>query len=128
MKLLLDSHAILWWALNNQRLSLLARQAIANPDNQVFISTASLWEMSIKYNAGKLPEYTALGRNAESILEQHGFFVLPIFYKQAFAASQLPMHHHDPFDRILIATATMENMYLVSMDAALHKYEVQILW
>jgi PIN domain nuclease of toxin-antitoxin system len=128
MNLVLDAHALLWWLAGNPKLSKNARAALENTSNQVYISVASLWEMSIKHAAGKLPEFSLLAHQAESIVSQQGFLLLPIFYQHAFIASQLPSYHRDPFDRLLIAIAQKEDMHLISKDSAFDKYEVKVLW
>ena len=128
MNLLLDSHVLLWWLANDPRLSSEAIQAISNSENGIFVSVASLWEMSIKHAAGKLPEYAVLGSSAEAIVQQQGFWVMPIVYKHAYAAANLPTHHRDPFDRLLIATAQTEAMTLISVDEVFGEYEVKVLW
>jgi PIN domain nuclease of toxin-antitoxin system len=128
MTLLLDSHTLLWWLHDDSRLSKAAKEAIADSSNQVYVSVASLWEMSIKYASGKLPEYAVLANNAVTIVQEQGFVVLPIFYDHAFAASQLPLLHRDPFDRLLIALALQENMHIVSIDEVFEQYSVKLLW
>lgn len=128
MKLLLDSHALLWWLAGHPKLSEKATQAIADANNQAFVSVASLWEMSVKHAAGKLTEYAALGQHADVVVQQQGFILVPIFYSHAHAAANLPMHHRDPFDRLLIGTAQVEAMSLVSKDEIFEKYTMQIIW
>ncbi len=83
--------------------------------------------MSIKHAAGKLPEYVVLGKDAERTLQQ-GFILVPIFYAHAYAAANLPMHHRDPFDRVLLGTAQAESMTLVSKDEVFKIYTVQLVW
>ena len=128
MKLLLDAHTLLWWLAGNPKLSAQAAQTIADPDNQAFVSVASLWEMSIKHAAGKLPEYIVLGKDAELTLQQQGFILIPVFYAHAYAAANLPMHHRDPFDRLLLGTSQVEGMTLVSKDEIFKSYPVQLVW
>ena len=82
----------------------------------------------MKHAAGKLPEYAVLGKDAEAIVQEQGFVLIPIFYKHAYAAANLPMHHRDPFDRLLIGTARVETMTFISKDEVFGKYAVQILW
>ena len=84
--------------------------------------------MSIKHAAGKLPEYAVLGKNAEFVIRQQGFTLIPIFYKHASAAANLPIHHRNPFDRLLIGTAQIETMTLISKDEVFERYVVQVVW
>ena len=122
-KLLLDTHVFLWWKMNDSRLKNNVRSEIASAD-LVFVSAASAWEAAIKVALKKLkiPESFAAG------VEASGFEKLPIHFSHAEAAAALPGHHGDPFDRMLIAQAQIENLTLVSHDRQLKKYDVSILW
>ena len=120
MKLLLDTHVLLWWLADDPTLSPVHRSAIADPANVVYVSAASAWEISIKRALGKLvaPE-DLTGALMESELEQ-----LPITVAHAEAVGPLPMHHRDPFDRMLIAQAQVEGLAVVTGDPVFGRYDV----
>ena len=124
MKLLLDTHALLWWLFDDPRLPEKARTAIGNDENTVFFSVASIWEISIKKALGKL----RLPDEFYSVLPQSGFQKLVIDIEHARMIENLPLHHHDPFDRMLIAQAVCENLYLLSKDLQLADYGIAIIW
>jgi PIN domain nuclease of toxin-antitoxin system len=123
VRLLLDTHALLWWLADEPTLSNAARTSIANEDSIVFVSAASVWEMSIKRQLGKLDAPTDL---AEQI-DRHRFDALPITIAHALEAGSLPPHHDDPFDRMLIAQAIAEHLTIVTRDSRFARYEVPIL-
>ena len=114
MKLLLDTHILLWWLDNNPALSETAIDAISSSDNIVFTSTASIWEIVIKEALNKL----VLPDNFKEVLQKEPFQNLDITTEHAYAVSQLPPHHQDPFDRILIAQSIVENLTFVTDDAS----------
>ncbi len=120
MRLLLDTHALLWWLSSDPSLSPAAREAIARPDADVAVSAASAWEISIKTALGKL---TAPG-DLEAQLARHRFTPLPITVAHALLAGSLPGHHDDPFDRMLVAQARTERMTLVTRDPRIGLYGV----
>jgi PIN domain nuclease of toxin-antitoxin system len=120
MKLLLDTHAFLWWDSNDARLPAALHSAIASPQNEVFFSAASVWEIAIKRASGKL---IFEGSVQESILA-HDFLPLPITVEQAELAGSLPQLHRDPFDRLLVAQAQLEGLVLVSVDEQILRYRV----
>jgi PIN domain nuclease of toxin-antitoxin system len=123
VRLLLDTHAFLWWLNEDRKLGPGARSAIAKPENFVFVSAATAWEIAVKRASGKLE---APGDIREWI-ERSAFSDLPIEVEHAVAAAELPNHHHDPFDRLLIAQALVEEMMLVARDDQFRKYDVSIL-
>lgn len=123
MTLLLDTHAFLWWSTDARRLKTEARQAIGNAD-QVFVSAASAWEAAIKVGLGRLQ----LDIGFEEAVEENDFRELPIGFRHAAAASALPPHHADPFDRMLIAQARVEGFTVVTHDAWFRPYDVSVLW
>ncbi len=128
MKLLLDTHALLWFLSGHLSLSARAAAAIADPENMAYVSAATAWEIATKYRIGKLPAAAPLiGRFGET-LKRHNFFELPITLAQAERAGALPGEHRDPFDRLLIAQALMERMRLVSVDAQMDAFGVDRLW
>jgi PIN domain nuclease of toxin-antitoxin system len=120
MRLLLDTHVLLWWLANNPRLSAYARTVIADSDNQVFVSAVSSWEIEIKRAIGKLeaPE-DLLGAIAANDFER-----LDIKIEHSLRLRELPLHHNDPFDRMLIAQALYEDLTLLSGDKKIALYEV----
>jgi PIN domain nuclease of toxin-antitoxin system len=122
-RLLLDTHVFLWWRANDRRLTAPVRRAIASAD-VVFVSAASAWEAAIKIKLGRL----SIPDTMESGVEESGFEKLPILFSHAEASGTLPAHHQDPFDRMLIAQALVENLTLVSHDRRMADYDVPILW
>jgi PIN domain nuclease of toxin-antitoxin system len=122
MRLLLDTHALLWW-LADEGLSARAREAVADPANLVAVSAASAWEISIKKALGKL----AAPDDLEHQLEAGGFEPLPISVAHAVAAGHLPRHHEDPFDRMLIAQALAEGLTVVTRDKRFDDYGIPLL-
>ncbi len=120
MELLLDTHAFLWWMNDDSSLGPKARAAITDGGNGVLISAASAWEIAVKRAAGKLD---APGDIAEWITT-NGFDDLPITVEHGIASAELPRHHSDPFDRMLVAQATLEGLTLVAHDQEIDKYEV----
>lgn len=124
MNIILDTHILLWWLSDDRKLSEEARQLISDIDNIIFISAATVWEMSIKKALGKLKAPD----NFEEILIENDLEALPINLKHAELAGSLPNHHYDPFDRMLIAQAITENINLLTHDKTLLKYgEIAIL-
>ena len=122
MRLLLDTHALLWW-LADAELSDSARDAIAEPDNEVIVSASNAWEISIKKSLGKLSAPDDL----EEQIEINGFTPLSISMVHARTAGALPRHHDDPFDRMLIAQALLEGLTIVTRDKRFAAYGVAIL-
>ena len=123
MDLLLDTHAFLWWTAVDPRLVEAARHAIANSGNRVIVSAVSVWEISIKRASGKL----AFRDDILQVLARTGFDTLDITPPHADMAGSLPMHHADPFDRLLIAQARIEGLVLVTQDRHLLPYGVPVL-
>jgi PIN domain nuclease of toxin-antitoxin system len=123
MRLLLDTHAFLWWQAGGSALAPAARQAIEAPDSVVYLSAASAWEMAIKRAKGRLESPTDV---AEAV-DANGFRELPISVVHAQSAGVLPPHHTDPFDRLLIAQAQLEGLTIVTRDPAFVAYGVSLL-
>lgn len=128
MKLLLDTHALLWAVLSPERLSAAARTAVEDWDNQVFVSTVSAWEIAIKASLGKLDAPADIDVHIQRACERAPFTVLPVTMAHAFAVRDLPLHHRDPFDRLLLAQAARERLTLVSNDRQLKPYATALLW
>lgn len=120
MRLLLDTNAFLWWVGDDARLGSSARSLISDPDNEVFVSAATAWEISIKHSKGKLPYV-----NTPAVVEANEFEPLAIEIDHGLAAGELPPHHRDPFDRVLIAQAQRESLVVVTEDAAFARYDVE---
>ena len=125
MRLLFDTHVLLWVLVGSPRLNTAAREAILDEGNEVFVSAASLWEAAIKRSVGKLHFDTA---RVLAELDYNGFRELPVTIRHAVAAGDLPLHHKDTFDRVLIAQAAAEGLTVVTGDAALRPYGVTTLW
>ena len=123
MQLLLDTHALIWWLSKDVKLSARAYKEIANPCNIVFVSAASAWEIAIKKSIKKLETPDDL---VEQINEKN-FQPLAITIEQALAVEKLPMHHQDPFDRILIAQAQCLNLTIVTRDRKFNFYDVDLI-
>ena len=118
MRLLLDTHVFLWWLADDKRLRSAEREAIRNPENDVYLSSASIWEIVIKKELGRLrtPE------PASTAALRLGLQPLPITFEHAEATAALPRLHDDPFDRLLMAQARVESLTLVSYDSAIRAY------
>jgi len=128
LKLLLDTHALIWWLAGDDALSLPAREAIADKANEVAVSAASAMEISTKFRLGKLPGAALLAHDFEEIVAAQGFNELPIRFRHARAAGAMNIAHKDPFDRLLIAQAQVEDMTLVSNEALFDGFAVSRLW
>ncbi len=124
MRLLLDTHVVLWWLNADRRLSAAARDAVAAADGEVLVSTASVWEMAIKAGLGRLRLPDDTGGFLADQFRANRFKVLPVGLDHAAAVRGLPGHHKDPFDRLLVAQALIEGATLVTQDAALRAYPV----
>ena len=119
MRLLLDTHVLLWWLSDDHKLAKTAREIIANSDNEVLISSASAWEISIKAALGRLEiELDDL----EEAIAKNGFRPLPIGLRHAITAGRLPNVHRDPFDRMLVAQASVEELRLLTHDRVFDRY------
>lgn len=123
MRLLLDTHVVLWWLNDSPQLGLEARGAIAASDNMVYVSAVSVWEIVLKRSLGKLeiPEQWA------EALSEEPFRALPVTWEHATGVGRLPDLHRDPFDRLLLAQVLAENLTLVTHDEAMYRYQVPVL-
>jgi PIN domain nuclease of toxin-antitoxin system len=128
VRLLLDTHAFLWWTLDHPQLSPLAREAIGEASNDCYFSAASAWELAIKCSLGKLTVEGGIERFVRQQLALHRFRLLPVALDHSLRVAALPWHHRDPFDRLLVAQAQAEGLTLLSADAALRPYDVAQLW
>jgi PIN domain nuclease of toxin-antitoxin system len=128
MKAILDTHAFLWWVLDNHRLSKTAHDFIIDPNNTIFLSAVSGWEMAIKWGIGKLTLPGQPDIFVEQQLEINNFTPLPIQMAHGLYAHELPGIHKDPFDRLLIAQSKIERLLLISADSIFQQYPVSLLW
>ena len=128
MRLLLDTHAFLWWCADDPRLTETVLQTVADADNEVFVSAVTGWEIAIKTRLGKLPLGEEPNAFMTHMLARHAFGVLPISLRHTLRDFSLPTHHSDPFDRLLVAQAQLEALTLITDDGQIVKYDVPTLW
>jgi PIN domain nuclease of toxin-antitoxin system len=128
MRLLLDTHALLWWIFDDPKLSVPARAAIADAGNVVLVSAASAWEIATKHRKGKLPEAGEVPRRLPEYIAKARFTPLAVSIEHAIAAGALPGPHNDPFDRMLIAQAMTENIPIVTVERLFKDYGAQVIW
>jgi PIN domain nuclease of toxin-antitoxin system len=128
VRLLLDTHCWLWYLLNPEKLNAQITEILRDPGNEVYLSAASTWEIVIKFGLGKLELPLPPSEYVPSRLTMLGHQTLPILQSHALRLEQLPLLHRDPFDRILVAQALLENLQLVTADKALTAYDVPIVW
>jgi len=127
VNLLLDTQTVLWWRAGNRRLGRRARRAIESDAVSVIVSAASIWEIAIKSSIGRLTLRDPLAVWMPEALEAHGFTPLSVSVAHAVAVAALPRHHADPFDRLLIAQAQLEQLTIVTADPAFDDYDVLVL-
>ena len=123
MRLLLDTHALLWWIQDDPTLDARAREAINDPNNEVFVSAASIWEISIKSSRGRLEAPDDL----DIQIDRARFVRLLINFEHAESVGGLPPYHRDPFDRMLVAQAQVEDLVLVTRDRDMRRYGVEVM-
>jgi len=128
VRLLLDTHAFLWFSSGDPRLTTSAKELIADLENDLLLSIASVWEMAIKSSLGKLDLPDTLEAFLSSAQEHVSFQILPIELSHATYVAALPFHHRDPFDRLLVAQATVEGIPLLSADSRFELYAVERRW
>lgn len=128
MRILLDTHAFLWWVFGDPQLSVAARAAIGNEDNEVLVSAASAFEISTKFRIGKLAEAAIIATDMTACLREQDFDQLAITVQHGQRAGALPGPHKDPFDRMLIAQAQAEGIPIVSNEAIFDGYGIQRIW
>ena len=124
MRLLLDSNALLWWQAGSARLAERAERMIADTDNDTAVSVVTLWEIAIKRGFGKL----RFLEDFEAVMAEEAFDPLPISYAHLCTLETLPMHHRDPFDRLLIAQGLTEGIPIATGDRRFAPYGVQVIW
>ncbi len=127
MRFILDTHVWIWWIAEPERLSEQAVQMIEASENQVFISTASAWELSIKYSLGKIKLPSNIEDFFMFIFPKCGFTTIRVEFIHALKVASLPHHHNDPFDRLLIAQAQIEKMPIITADKKFSKYDIEII-
>ncbi|MBC7637558.1 MAG: type II toxin-antitoxin system VapC family toxin [Acetobacteraceae bacterium] len=128
MRLLLDTHAVIWWFVGDMRLPAIVRGAIVAESNDVFVSAASAWEITTKFRLGKLPSVAALAADLVGAISGQGFSALAVTVRHGQAAGSLPGPNQDPFDRMLIAQAMLDDLVLVSNETIFDRYGVARMW
>ncbi len=128
MRALLDTHALLWWLADSERLSVPARRTIADESNEILVSAASAWEIATKFRLGRLEASGAVALDIAGAVASQGFEELTISVADAERAGRLPGPHRDPFDRMLIAQALSRDLAIVSIDTAFDRYGVNRHW
>ena len=128
MKALLDTHAFLWWNTDDPQLSQTAREFIGDGRNEIYLSAASAWEIAIKYGKGRLQLPQPPDTYVAQRMVHHRFTSLPVALSHALQVFTLPHIHQDPFDRLLVAQSSMENLPLLSADTEIHRYKVDVIW
>lgn len=128
MRLLLDTHTLLWWFTDDERLSQQAHRAITSEDNDVYASTASAWEIATKQRIGKLTSVPDAAERYAELVAANGFIHLPVTHHHALRAGGYDVTHRDPFDRMLAAQAQLERLHLVSRDPAFDEFSTRTLW
>lgn len=128
MRLLLDTHALLWWFTDDQRLSPNAREAMADEGNIILVSAASAWEVATKHRLGKLAEAAEAVSRFDELVAADGFQHLPITHFHCIRAGQYAVDHRDPFDRMLAAQSELEGVTLVSIDPVFKLFNTSLLW
>lgn len=127
MKLLIDTHCWLWLQTAPERLAKAALDAVSDPANEVFLSAASAWEIAIKHSLGKLDLPLPPHVYVPQRLRENGFSPLPIRQEHALRVASLPLHHRDPFDRLLVAQAQTERLTIVTVDPQIRQYAIVVL-
>jgi PIN domain nuclease of toxin-antitoxin system len=125
---LLDSHALLWWWFDPDRLSTAVRELLSDPATSVLVSAASLWELSLKHHQGKLPELSGAIADLPGLLQADGFEGLPISLAHGLRAGGYSQPHRDPFDRMLAAQSELDRLVLLTADPQLSTFPCQTLW
>lgn len=119
MNYLIDTHILLWWLANSKQMKIKTRKILENPENQIFVSSVSVWEIIIKKSLKKLQAPS----NLVEMIHHNEFDELPVRFYHAEALEKLQKHHHDPFDRLLIAQSISENLAFISADSQMQKYK-----
>lgn len=128
MKLLLDTHAFLWWVTDDRGLSDAARAAIADESNVIFVSAATAWEIATKHRLGKLDKAAGAFERFTELVAADGFSLMPVEACHALKAGSYAVSHRDPFDRMLAAQSSVEGMKLVTRDSAFKQFRTAVFW
>jgi PIN domain nuclease of toxin-antitoxin system len=128
MRILLDTHCWLWMQVDPDRFSAASRRLIEDPGNELLLSAASSWEIAIKYHLGKLPLPESPTSYVPSRMQASGTAPLSVEHSHALQVGRLPDHHRDPFDRLLVSQAILENLVLLTADSQLEPYDVRLHW
>ena len=128
MRLLLDTHALLWWFSDDPALPKSCRKLIVQPDNSIFVSAVSAWEIATKFRLGRLSSASDLVQDFGGYLDREKFLSLPVSYDHGVRAGMLPGPHQDPFDRMLIAQAEIEKLFIVSNEKMFDQYGARRIW
>lgn len=128
MRYLLDTHTFLWWATDPRHLSANCQQVFLQAESVILLSVISAWELQIKIQAGKLNLTLPLPQLLQEQIAQNNLRLLPIHLSHVLALAQFPLHHRDPFDRLLAAQAQVEEATLLTRDVAFEPYAVSTLW
>lgn len=129
MRALLDTHAFLWWIADNPSLSQIARECVANPENEIYLSAVSVWEIAIKVRSGRLTLFSGdIDTFIRHQVSQNQFQSLPVTLSHSAKIHTLSNHYRDPFDQMLVAQCIVENMPILSVDPKIHSYGVDVLW
>ena len=128
MRLLIDSHALIWFVDQHQQLSTVSHAAMSDPSNELLLSAGSIWEIAIKVGLGKLVLTQPYLLWMSQALSDLGITVLPVTVEYADAQANLPKHHSDPFDRLIVAQAIIEKVSIVSADGRIDAYGITRLW
>jgi len=125
---LIDTHVLLWWLFDDPKLSRSAFEIIRNPENNIFVSSASGWEIATKYRLGKLPQAAEAVEKLPELIRHSRMNVLPIILGHALLAGRLQGPHKDPFDRMLIAQGQLENLPIITSDSIFNEYNISVIW
>ncbi len=128
MRALLDTHVFLWWTTDDPRLTARARDCLGDAENNFSLSVVSAWEILLKARAGRLPIRGDAARYVEEHAQIYGFDFLDLHLAHLLKFHNLPTHHRDPFDLLLVAQAQVENLPMVTGDAQIKRYEVEVIW
>ena len=128
MKALIDTHVLLWWWFDDNRLSRRVAGIIENPDNEIYVSSATAWEIATKHRIGKLPEAGDAVKNFVKLITQSSMTAHPVLIEHALMAGSFPQAHRDPFDRMLAAQSKLDELPLMTKDSAFNQFNIELIW